>query len=179
MKIHVLVSHVLVVVLLVGCAVTPSFDFDREMIRIFREVWTNSDGTFKGGTATEKENKVEAALSAVVLEYAKAGDPAAIRQLAFWHETGNSRMVTRPNRASAIGLYTLAARQGDSEARLALARLGAPVPAVDRKSADDGEAWIRLGLGILQQNQSRLPPQSPTINCETTSYGSRSETSCR
>lgn len=147
-------------------------------MRLFLEAWENKD--------FEKALQHQHGFKAELLDRASNGEPSALFILGSFYEDGLLALFvggtgTAEDRPKAIGLYTLAARLGNADARLRLTFLGAPVPPADlvkKDNSGEAAALMLLGLGLMSGGQQRAVP-SPTINCETTRYGNRSQTSCQ
>lgn len=88
---------------------------------------------------------------------AQSGYSLALRNLAIHEENGLDRPV---DLARAGALYTLAARKGDEPARLALVRLGQPVPPADLVAATqipEQGSWAQAIAAALLMRSTTAP----------------------
>ena len=107
------------------------------------------------GYEAAKQGDFQAAINYWTPE-ARKGNPVAIFSLGLLAEHGAGMPA---DRNQAIQMYTLAAKMGNSDARLRLAQLGAPVPEIERSSIDPNVLLMLL----MMQNQQQSQPQRPLV----------------
>jgi len=96
---------------------------------------------------------------AIWTQEARNGNPTAIYNLGVASEHGAG---VPQDREQALRLYTLAAQMGNSDARLRLVQLGAPVPEVKRANIDPNVLLMLMMMQNQQQQQQQYRPVVPT-----------------
>ncbi len=137
----------------------------------FNQVMFGSDHAWRESARDAISRNDAAGLYQSTLDEARIGNHQAIFALGVLTEKGVS---VPSDTTAAIGYYSLAAKMGNADARLALARLGKPIPLVDAASGQSSQGFAR-GLqdaaGILSPDvfnaQRGVPPPAkppPTYN---------------